>query len=364
MKFQFDNKTYTISRYPHSNNRSLQPWSAADEHILKYIEEEHIEASNSVIYNDSFGFLGCTLNNYNPISVFESKTQEKAFIQNQKDNGLSINIEKITNPLHTLNTTIDLGIIKIPKSVDLFKLFLHHISQSIHENGVVLCSFMTKHFTPQLISASEEYFNEVGQTKAWKKSRIIVLKSPKKSVESNIINTIKWKEDKVFKQYYGVFSAQHIDYASQFLIENLEVYDDENEVLDLASGNGILAYEIQQKTPKSQVTLMDESYLAIQSSMLNVDKERANFIHNNTLEELPQQHFDLAVSNPPFHIGHENNIEISLRLFAEVKDCLNDNGRFVLVANKHLNYKTHLLNIFVDVKTVKENEKFVIYECK
>ncbi|MGB1284834.1 MAG: methyltransferase, partial [Polaribacter sp.] len=69
------------------------------------------------------------------------------------------------------------------------------------------------------------------------------------------------------------------------------------------------------------------------------------------------------VSNPPFHFEHENNIEVALNLFSEVQNCLKLGGRFVLVANKHLNYKTHLDKLFCKTEVLAENKKFVIYEC-
>ena len=76
-----------------------------------------------------------------------------------------------------------------------------------------------------------------------------------------------------------------------------------------------------------------------------------------------QDYFDVVISNPPFHFEHENNIEVSLSLFQQVFNKLKPNGRFQLVANSHLNYRTHLLKIFPEVISTAENEKFVVYEC-
>ena len=51
----------------------------------------------------------------------------------------------------------------------------------------------------------------------------------------------------------------------------------------------------------------------------------------------------------------ENNIEVSIELFKEVYRCLKMGGRFVLVANKHLNYKTHLQKVVLLQHTEDSN---------
>ena len=75
------------------------------------------------------------------------------------------------------------------------------------------------------------------------------------------------------------------------------------------------------------------------------------------------RYFDLVVSNPPFHFENETNIEVSIKLFQEVGRCLKEDGKFQLVASRHLNFNTHLIKIFADVYVIAEDEKFEIYEC-
>ena len=55
--------------------------------------------------------------------------------------------------------------------------------------------------------------------------------------------------------------------------------------------------------------------------------------------------------------------EVSLNLFKQVWKILKPRGRFQLVGNKHLNYKTHLEKIFPHVESIAENDKFVVYSC-
>ena len=222
---------------------------------------------------------------------------------------------------------------------------------------------MTKYFSPKMLEVAEIFFEQVEQSKAWKKSRLLILKKNKKKDESIILNTIRVNEIKVLQQYYGVFSAKNIDYATQFLLEHLEIGKDENCILDLASGNGIIASFIRDKKLESEINLLDDSFLAIESSKINLQDKNSFFHYNDSLYDFENDFFDLVVSNPPFHFEYENNIEITFGLFKEVKRCLKGNGRFILVSSKHLNLKTHLIKLFKEVKIIAENKKFEIYEC-
>ena len=191
----------------------------------------------------------------------------------------------------------------------------------------------------------------------------MILKNKKEVKEQKLVNTLVYNAEKSFKQYMGVFSAKKIDYASQYFINYISVKKDDKKILDLASGNGILAYAVGQKCSDCDIHLLDDSVLAIESSKLNLDKENTHFYCNDGLDIFEKQYFDLVVSNPPFHFEYENNIEVSLGLFNEVHNVLKTKGRFQIVANIHLNYKIHLDKIFSDVEILGQNDKYVVYEC-
>ncbi len=316
-----------------------------------------------MIYNDRFGFLSCLLSRYNPTTIINHKSNEKALLNNLLANELEVESVAISNSLDAFEKAVDIALIKIPKSLELFRLFLYQLSQKISADATVVCAFMTKHFSPQILSIAAEFFDLVEQSRAWKKSRLLVLTKPKSFVKQSIIHKIKSPLSTSMEQYYGVFSAKHIDYASQFLIEHLEILPQEKRILDLASGNGILAAAIRKQNPTCELHLMDDFYLAVASSKLNLEHKNTVFHYNDSLDIFEANYFDCMVSNPPFHFEYEVSIATALRLFKEAKRCLKEGGRFQLVANQHLNYKTHLTKLFKAVKTVAQNKKFIIYNC-
>ncbi|HET8866043.1 MAG TPA: methyltransferase [Gracilimonas sp.] len=365
-KFTYREKDYTFRRYPETTNKSLQAWNAGDEYVLAKLEELDVSDKCIAIYNDRFGFLSTILDDNHPIPVVDRKSQLKSIEQNMELNGLTWDSEQSISPLDQLPKTVDIGIITIPKTMDLFKLYLQHVSQALADDGIVICSFMTKYFSPQMLSIAGEFFEEVDQSLAKKKSRILTLKEKKEKTPDPIIEEIpfSFSEDhqEHLKQYPGVFSGGHIDYATQFLIMHLEISKENEMVLDLASGNGVIARAIQIKNPTAEIHLTDDSRLAIASSKLNLSSENTHFHWNDTLDELEKSSFDLVVSNPPFHFGHETNIEVSVKLFQEVAEVLKPDGRFICVANQHLNYKTHLDKIFKTVEVIAQTDKFILYK--
>ncbi len=348
-----------LERYPKTNDASLRAWSNAELMLLEYIKD--YPSQKVYTFNDRFGVWNCVLKQRDIKTVVTYASQQKAILKNMDLNSLNFD-PNFVNPLDKY-IDIDLALIKIPKSLELFELFLHNICKDANENTEVICCFMTKYFTKKMVTIASLYFNIVEQTKAWKKARLMILKSPKKEILSKkMMNSILFKE-KQFFQYYGVFSSGGIDLGTQFLLKHLSLRKNEINVLDLACGNGVIGCVIADQNPDTIITFVDDFSLAIASSKINAVNIKSNFIYADTIESLKGSNFDIIISNPPFHFEHENNIEVSLSLFKMVFSCLKNGGRFVVVANKHLNYKTHLIKIFSKVQILNQNEKFAVYEC-
>lgn len=358
-KLIYQNKELYLKRYPKTDDQSLRAWSNAELLVLDFIADKKVEKIHT--FNDRFGVWNTVLNTKNITTVWTYASQQKAIHQNLELNQFSTKVDYKT-PLEDLSQ-VDLALVKIPKSLELFELFLKQIHKASNEQTEVVCGFMTKFFSASYLKIAEKYFTEVSQSKAWKKARLLVLKHPKKEVvKTELINKIKWKNE-VLQQYYGVFSSGSIDIGTQFFLEHLQLQPNEIKVLDVASGNGIMGYEVLKKNNAIEVTLVDDFNLAMASSKLNLISGNANFICADNLAALAKESFDLVISNPPFHFEYENNIEVALSLFKGVYQCLKNESRFLLVANTHLNYSTHLSKMFSEVSVLHQNKKFQIIEC-
>ena len=358
---------YKIQRYDLSEDKSLKPWSAADEYLLQSFTSTEKKVTGPALYNDRFGFLSCSLHSYNPTIIMTHKSQEKAITRNLKENILEpLNF---SNPLSPLKNKIDVALIKIPKSLGLFQLFLEHITNNSSDNITVICSFMTRYFNSNLLKIAAEYFDGVEQSRAIKKARLMILTKKKaavnKAFREKVITSLMYNKQ-TYQQYLGVFSGEHIDYATQFFLKHIEVKPTDKRILDLASGNGIIGNEIHKKFPEAQIDLMDDSLLAVASAKLNVKEVQGESIHHHTNNELSifeSNTFDLIVTNPPFHFEYEINMSVPLELFNESIRCLKKGGNLQIVANKILDYKRHLSAWFSSVQIIAEDKKFIIYQC-
>lgn len=355
---------FNINRYPLTTDRSLRPWSAADELILSHFHENKTLKEGLIILNDKFGYLTVHTAEHKPTLVVERKSQEKSVLKNLKRNHTKAGNLWTINPEEKIDDLYGTALIKIPKSLDLFRLYLQMLSRSQSEKSRVIAGFMTKHFTPKLVEIANEYFTTVTQSLAKKKARVLLLSDPKSYQERELTHTLNYDGSEL-KQYFGVFSAQKIDIATQFLIEEMEIKESDENILDLGCGNGVIAHAARKQNPDATIQLIDDSELAIASAKLNInDNEKTIFHTAYNTEELVQESFDLVACNPPFHFGHENTLDIALNLFAGAAKALKPAGRFVCVANKHLNYKTHLEKLYVKVEVIAENDRFIVYTCQ
>lgn len=358
-----------IRRYPPTQNKSLRAWSAADEHILKWFDDQQIEPENILILNDRFGYLTCHFNSSSISVVADNKSQVKSTKKNLSNNKLDESRIHFLNPLEEVDKTFSFACLNIPKSLEQFRFYLQKIHGASSEETVVICGFMTRHFSPAILEIAQEYFEHVNQSLAWKKSRVLELKGRKKQVSQVEITTF---EDTLpdgsniqLKQYPGVFSLNSLDNATRFLISHLTVEANDRHILDLGSGNGVLAKVVQTQKPEADIHLMDDSYLAIESSRLNMDEGSVSYHWTDTIDDINEDlKFDLVVSNPPFHLEHEVNTEVAVELFREVAGRLNRGGRFLCVANRHLGYRPHLKKFFTQCDELASNKKFVIYSCR
>lgn len=357
--FTFNNLDFTFKRYPDTKDNTLKAFSNAEIYALNSL----LIKKNSTIglYNDRFGFWNTCLSTFSPLTVWHYHSQTKAIEINLTLNNISFNQAHLFGHFDKIEKQFDVVLIKVPKSIDLFELYLEHIWKNSTDDVEVICCFMTKYFNKRILEKANLYFDDIKQSLAWKKSRLLTLRKPKADRKAVPLKSIEF-EGSIFKQYPGVFSASHIDYATEYLMSKIRIQPNEIDVLDLASGNGVLAHYVQTNNPDAKLTLVDDFSLAIESSKLNLSD--ANFLCLDSLNTFEDNSFDLVISNPPFHFEHENNIEVTLKLMEQVSKVIKPKGRFVFVSNNHLNYKTHLIQWFSQINLLAKNEKFIIVECK
>ena len=347
-------KTYI--RLPKSQNLSLKPWSAVDEYMLKELETSSFNSkSKFLVFGDRFGFLS------NNLIDRGSSCYSYIISKSQLD---SIQANCVTSP-HILKYGDDLPevshvLIKIPKSHSLLELYLDVLLKLPNEPNLITLGFMTKYFNQGILKTLEKYFDEIEQTKAWKKSRLIKVSGQKGVPLANEISSFTTPIGQ-FKHYKGVFSENSIDIGTSFLLEQLNFIESGKRVLDLGSGIGVISKYLREKYDLKDIHLIDDNYLAYLSGKLNI--KDATHCWDYNLENIPKNHFDLVISNPPFHFGHEIDFSIPMDLLRSTYKIIKPGGRLLIVANNFINYKSTLSDLFTSVKIINRNKKFYILEA-
>ena len=77
---------------------------------------------------------------------------------------------------------------------------------------------------------------------------------------------------------------------------------------------------------------------------------------------LPRR-YDVIVSNPPFHQGRADQPALGVAFIEAAARALEPNGRFLMVANRHLPYETTLAARFSRVQTLTIRQGFKVFEA-
>ncbi|MFK8163197.1 MAG: class I SAM-dependent methyltransferase [Lewinella sp.] len=326
------------------------------------------------IYHDRAGVLCTCVRAQKKRFVTNNSRHHIALKTSYEKNGMS-SVPGLVSPLEVPTSGIRINILQVPKSLELFELYLHHLASTAGPETQLAAVFQTRNFTPKLLDIAGKYAAAVHQSRAYKKARLLLLSDFTSPASSAVPLTEVSYGNVTYQQYPGVFSANHIDYATQFMLDEwvtnprLTEIEAPHEILDVGCGNGIIGDYLLGKYPEARLTATDISRVAIDSTRLNLTnhgyQDRASVMIAASISEIATpKRFDLIVTNPPFHDEYQTDISVSLDLFLQASERLSISGYLVVVANRHLNYLTHLRRYFDEVVTVAENDKFIVYRSR
>ena len=132
-------------------------------------------------------------------------------------------------------------------------------------------------------------------------------------------------------------------------------------MLDFACGSGVIGLSLLHFHPSTGMTLLDVSALALESarSSLRANGMEATVLASDGLSHL-QGSFDWIISNPPFHRGIRNDLDIARNFFADAGNFLSETGKILLVYNHHLPYPAWLKEHFTRVEVMRTVRGFKI----
>jgi len=159
----------------------------------------------------------------------------------------------------------------------------------------------------------------------------------------------------------GTFAHGSLDRGSELLLTTLHELAPSGRVLDFACGNGVLGLSLFRIDPGVDLTMLDTSALALESTRLSLLRNgaEATILASDGLSELNGQ-FDWIISNPPFHKGIRNDLDIAHDFFYEAGHSLKKKGKILLVCNHHLPYPAWLKIYYSRVETIRASRNFKV----
>jgi 16S rRNA (guanine1207-N2)-methyltransferase len=160
----------------------------------------------------------------------------------------------------------------------------------------------------------------------------------------------------------GVFSWQHLDDGTAFLLDHLEIESGQT-VLDVGCGYGVIGLVAAQRAER--VTMTDDNLLAIRCARATVainHLDNADVQPGDVYAGLAGRQFDLIVSNPPFHKEFDVNTNVAHRMMRDAKPLLRPGGRLVIVANAFLKYEAVMSQHLTKARVLARNNRYMVIE--
>jgi len=159
-----------------------------------------------------------------------------------------------------------------------------------------------------------------------------------------------------------MFAESKLDEGTRHLLDAIEVRATD-EALDLGCGAGFIGFHIARQATSGQVTMVDASLAAVAAVQQAAQQQGLTNVHvlpSNGAQAVLGQRFSLVATNPPFHMGGIQTLQIAERFIREAAQVLTPNGRFYLVANRFLKYEPTLNACFTSVQEVSGDSRYKV----
>lgn len=161
----------------------------------------------------------------------------------------------------------------------------------------------------------------------------------------------------------GLFSWDRIDPGSKLLLDHLPPLAGRGA--DLGCGIGILARAVRERSPATELALVDVDRRAIDCARRNVPGEGVTThwadIRASTANRPAS--LDFIVTNPPFHDGGPEDKSLGQAFIRAAAAMLRPGGELWLTANRHLPYETTLQPLFGTLEKVVESGGYKVYRA-
>ncbi|RLU08978.1 50S rRNA methyltransferase [Pseudomonas prosekii] len=361
-----------LIRQPEQQNEPLQAFDAADEYLLNHLAEQQPGADCRVlVLNDSFGALAASL--AGKVRITSSGDSYLAFQGLEKNlirNGLSFDAVPSVPANEALVGPFDRVLIRVPKTLALLEEQLIRLQGQLAPGAQVIAAAMVKHLPRAAGNLLERYIGPVQASLAVKKARLLIATPEAKAPATSPYPSRYLLDEPAIEllNHANVFCREGLDIGTRAFLPHLPKNLGAARVADLGCGNGVLAIASALQNPDAQYTLVDESFMAVQSASENWRAalgEREVIVRaDDGLAGQEAQSLDVVLCNPPFHQQQVVGDFLAWRMFQQAREALVVGGALYIVGNRHLGYHSKLARLFRGVEQVAATPKFVILKAR
>ncbi|EJM51483.1 methyltransferase [Pseudomonas sp. GM48] len=361
-----------LIRQPEQQNEPLQAFDAADEYLLNHLAEQQPASDIRVlVLNDSFGALAASLaGKVQVVSSGDSFLAFQGLEKNLMRNGLAFDAVPSVPASEAPVGPFDRVLIRVPKTLALLEEQLIRLQGQLAPGAQVVAAAMIKHLPRAAGDLLERYIGPVQASLAVKKARLLIaIAETKVTVTSPYPTRYQLDEPAIeLINHANVFCREGLDIGTRAFLPHLPKNLGSARVADLGCGNGVLAIASALQNPDAHYTLVDESFMAVQSAAENwraaLAGREVTVRAGDGLAGQEPQSLDVVLCNPPFHQQQVVGDFLAWRMFQQAREALVVGGALYIVGNRHLGYHSKLARLFRGVEQVAANPKFVILKAR